>query len=112
MSTAEIIAVGTALWRTGRYQFHFSERVAGGARDRSPVHKSVVGDDIDDIGVAVTNAAKRTKLVLITGGLGPTVDDVTREAVARVTGNALMPLSLGPRIHQDALAINRKDRFL
>ena len=57
--------------------------------------KSVVGDDVDDIGVAVTNAAKRVKLVLITGGLGPTVDDVTREAVARITGKAVTPSSQG-----------------
>ena len=56
--------------------------------------KSVVGDDVTDIDVAVTNAAKRTKFVLVTGGLGPTVDDVTREAVARVIRK---PLRLRPR---------------
>ena len=95
MSTAEIIAVGSELLLGGRIDTNslfLSELLAEqGIEVR---FKSVVGDDVDDIGVAVTNAAKRAKLVLITGGLGPTVDDVTREAVAQVTGN---PLRLRPR---------------
>ena len=85
MTTAEIIAVGSELLLGGRVDTNsifLSELLAKqGIEVR---FKSVVGDDVTDIGVAVTNAAKRTKLVLITGGLGPTVDDVTREAVARV----------------------------
>ena len=95
MNTAEIIAVGSELLLGGRVDTNslfLSEALAEhGIEVR---FKSVVGDDVDDIGVAVTNAAKRAKLVLITGGLGPTVDDVTREAVARITGN---PLRLRPR---------------
>lgn len=94
MSAAEIIAVGSELLLGGRVDTNslfLSESLAEhGIEVR---FKSVVGDDVDDIGVAVTNAARRVKLVLITGGLGPTVDDVTREAVARVTGR---PLRLRP----------------
>ena len=94
MSTAEIIAVGSELLLGGRVDTNsifLSELLAKqGIEVR---FKSVVGDDVDDIGVAVTNAAKRTKLVLITGGLGPTVDDVTRKAVAKITGH---PLRLRP----------------
>ena len=90
MTTAEIIAVGSELLLGGRVDTNslfLSELLAEqGIEVR---FKSVVGDDVDDIGVAVTNAARRAKLVLITGGLGPTVDDVTREAVARMTGNPL-----------------------
>ena len=90
MSTAEIIAVGSELLLGGRVDTNslfLSESLAEhGIEVR---FKSVLGDDVDDIGLAVTNAAKRTKLVLITGGLGPTVDDVTREAVAEVTGQPL-----------------------
>ena len=95
MSTAEIIAVGSELLFGGRLDTNslfLSESLAEhGIEVR---FKSVVGDNVEDIGVALTNAAKRTKLVLITGGLGPTVDDVTREAVAEVTGK---PLRLRPR---------------
>ena len=95
MNTAEIIAVGSELLLGGRVDTNslfLSELLAEhGIEVR---FKSVVGDDVEDIGVAVTNAARRAKLVLITGGLGPTVDDVTREAVAQVTGN---PLRLRPR---------------
>ena len=95
MTTAEIIAVGSELLLGGRVDTNslfLSESLAEhGVEVR---FKSVVGDDVEDIGVAVTNAARRAKLVLITGGLGPTVDDVTREAVARVTGH---PLRLRPR---------------
>ena len=95
MSTAEIIAVGSELLLGGRVDTNslfLSESLAEhGIEVR---FKSVVRDDIEDIGVAVTNAARRVKLVLITGGLGPTVDDVTREAVAEVTGK---PLRLRPR---------------
>ena len=94
MTTAEIIAVGSELLLGGRVDTNslfLSESLAEhGIEVR---FKSVVGDDIEDIGVAVTNAVKRVKLVLITGGLGPTVDDVTREAVARVIGK---PLRLRP----------------
>ena len=95
MNTAEIIAVGSELLLGGRVDTNslfLSEALAEhGIEVR---FKSVVGDDVEDIGVTVANAAKRAKLVLITGGLGPTVDDVTREAVAQVTGN---PLRLRPR---------------
>lgn len=90
MTTAEIIAVGSELLLGGRLDTNslfLSEALAEhGIEVR---FKSVVGDDVEDIGVVVTNAAKRVKLVLITGGLGPTVDDVTREAVARVAKNPL-----------------------
>ena len=95
MTTAEIIAVGSELLRGGRLDTNslfLSESLAEhGIEVR---FKSVVGDDVEDIGAVVTNAARRVKLVLITGGLGPTVDDVTREAVARVTGCPLRLRSL------------------
>ncbi|MDE0144286.1 MAG: competence/damage-inducible protein A [Nitrospira sp.] len=95
MITAEIIAVGSELLLGGRVDTNslfLSESLAEqGIEVR---FKSVVGDDVEDIGAAVTNAVRRVELVLITGGLGPTVDDVTREAVARVTGK---PLRLRPR---------------
>lgn len=51
--------------------------------------KSVVGDREADIVDAVKVAVRRARVVVLTGGLGPTVDDLTRHAVARVTGRPL-----------------------
>ncbi|MFL5242691.1 MAG: competence/damage-inducible protein A [Gemmataceae bacterium] len=47
---------------------------------------TTVADDFDDNVAAIRVAAERADLVLITGGLGPTQDDLTREALARVAG--------------------------
>jgi nicotinamide-nucleotide amidase len=46
--------------------------------------KTVVGDSVDDLGHVFESALGWADLVVFTGGLGPTEDDVTRDAVARV----------------------------
>jgi nicotinamide-nucleotide amidase len=46
----------------------------------------VVGDQKDALSWVVKNAVKRSQLVILTGGLGPTEDDRTREAVAEALG--------------------------
>lgn len=51
--------------------------------------KSVVGDNAERIAAALREALGRADLVIVTGGLGPTLDDVTREAVALAYGRAL-----------------------
>jgi nicotinamide-nucleotide amidase len=48
-----------------------------------------VADDVEAIEQAVRGAARGAALVLVTGGLGPTADDVTREALARAAGVGL-----------------------
>lgn len=50
----------------------------------------VVGDDEADIAGAVDLAAREAGLVFVTGGLGPTLDDVTRHGVARSVGAPLV----------------------
>jgi nicotinamide-nucleotide amidase len=50
----------------------------------------VVGDDETVIGEAVTTALGRVDVVITTGGLGPTYDDVTREALAKAAGVAIV----------------------
>jgi nicotinamide-nucleotide amidase len=50
------------------------------------VGKSVVGDHRERLANAVRGAMERARIVLITGGLGPTEDDVTRDAVAAALG--------------------------
>src|SRR5438132_14186569 len=52
---------------------------------------TTVADDLDDNVAAFRIAAQRSQLVLATGGLGPTQDDLTREAIARMAGVALTP---------------------
>jgi nicotinamide-nucleotide amidase len=51
---------------------------------------TTVADDLDDNVAAFRIAAGRAQLVLATGGLGPTQDDLTREALARAAGVELV----------------------
>ncbi|MDX1645183.1 MAG: competence/damage-inducible protein A [Thermoanaerobaculia bacterium] len=51
--------------------------------------KQVVADSVADISSAVKRAIETADLVLVTGGLGPTSDDLTREGVARALGRAM-----------------------
>jgi nicotinamide-nucleotide amidase len=57
--------------------------------------KAVVGDDIDELSAVLTGALTWADLIIITGGLGPTEDDITRDAVARLLD---LPLDLDERI--------------
>jgi len=50
-----------------------------------------VGDDVEGIVAVLEEASQSYDLVLVTGGLGPTHDDVTRLALARVLGKKLVP---------------------
>jgi nicotinamide-nucleotide amidase len=51
---------------------------------------TVVGDNTERIAEAIREALGRADAVILTGGLGPTQDDVTREALAEVAGVALV----------------------
>lgn len=95
MSKAEIIAVGSELLLGGKTETN-SVFLAGLLAEQGIQvrWKTVVGDSLDDVGDAVARASARSTIVVVTGGLGPTVDDVTREAVARVTRK---PLRLCPQ---------------
>ena len=46
--------------------------------------KAIVGDDVDELANVFGGALGWADLIVLTGGLGPTADDVTRDAVARV----------------------------
>jgi nicotinamide-nucleotide amidase len=90
MRQAEIIAIGSELLLGGRLDTNslfLTERLASlGIEVR---FKSVVGDDVRNIASALRVACGRVDVVVLTGGIGPTVDDCTRAAVARVTGRPL-----------------------
>ncbi len=49
-----------------------------------------VRDSLDALVAAIRDAARRAEVVLITGGLGPTADDLTRQAIADVLGEQLV----------------------
>lgn len=51
---------------------------------------AVVGDDVEAIAEAVLGLAQTNGVVLVSGGLGPTDDDLTRHGVARAAGRSLV----------------------
>jgi nicotinamide-nucleotide amidase len=57
--------------------------------------KAVVGDDVGELARLIDDAIAWAAVIVITGGLGPTEDDITRDAVARVLG---VPLDVDERI--------------
>lgn len=87
---AETIAIGSELLIGGRSDsnsLHITEAL--GKLGIEVRFKSIVGDDQSDIENVLKNAVKRAQVIVMTGGLGPTVDDRTREAVARAAGRRL-----------------------
>lgn len=52
-------------------------------------HRASVGDVADDIASAVGEAIERTGAVITTGGLGPTSDDMTKPAIAKLFGRGM-----------------------
>ncbi len=53
-------------------------------------YKTSVGDNINRIKETLAIAANRSDMIILTGGLGPTVDDVTRDAIAEWSGQKLV----------------------
>ena len=90
MRRGEIIAIGSELLLGGRLDTNALFLTEGLASVGVEVrYKSVVGDDVEDIVAAIRTAVRRADVAVMTGGLGPTVDDRTRQAVARATGRPL-----------------------
>jgi nicotinamide-nucleotide amidase len=54
-------------------------------------YKTSVGDNTGRLKAALEIAAGRADIIVITGGLGPTVDDITRDGIAEYTGRKLLP---------------------
>jgi len=93
---AEIVSTGTELL-LGQIDDTNATYLARQLRDLGIdlFFRTTVGDNELRIADALDLALSRADLAIMTGGLGPTVDDVTREAVARVTGR---PLVLHPEL--------------
>ena len=87
---AEIIAVGSELltpFRMDTNSLYLTEQM--NQLGVEVIFKSVVGDDLKRLVAAAQHALFRSEIVLFSGGLGPTEDDLTREAVAEALGLSL-----------------------
>lgn len=87
---AEIVSIGTELL-LGETVDTNSTYIARQLRDLgiNIFYLITVGDNLERIADAIRASLDRADLVITTGGLGPTVDDMTRHAVARATGREL-----------------------
>ena len=87
---AEIIAIGSELLTPYRLDTN-SLFLTDGLNQVGVhvVHKAVVGDSLDDMRASFRQALDRADLIVACGGLGPTDDDRTREAVADLLGRRL-----------------------
>jgi nicotinamide-nucleotide amidase len=83
MPTAEIIAIGTELL-LGEIQDTNTRYLARNLRDLgvSIYRGTIIGDNAERIAQVIRESMQRAQIIITTGGLGPTVDDPTRAAVA------------------------------
>ncbi|MBG0787130.1 MAG: competence/damage-inducible protein A [Anaerolineaceae bacterium] len=90
MPTLEIITIGTELL-LGEIQDTNSTYIARTLRDHGiDIYRiTTIGDNAGRISSAIKEALTRAEIIITTGGLGPTVDDPTREAVAMATDREL-----------------------
>jgi len=87
---AAILAVGSELLtpqRTDTNSLHITDQLNRLGID--VVLKMIVGDDRDELAEAFRTARRRADLIVLSGGLGPTDDDVTRDVVAAALGRTL-----------------------
>ena len=88
--TVEIIAVGTEILLgniVNTNAAYLAEKCAG--LGLSCYHQDVVGDNEERLMETIRLALTRAVIILLPGGLGPTQDDLTKEAAAKVMGKAL-----------------------
>jgi nicotinamide-nucleotide amidase len=104
---AELVGVGTELLLgqiANTNAQWMSDRLASIGVD--VLHHQVVGDNLDRIQEVFRLALERSDVVLVTGGLGPTEDDITRDALAAMLG---VGMRRHPEIEQ--LLRSKFDRF-
>ena len=91
MPSAEIVTIGTELL-LGQLVDTNTASIARALADVGVdvYRQTSVGDNLDRIAAAVREGHSRADIVICAGGLGPTVDDLTRDAVAAATGRPLV----------------------
>ena len=87
MPSAEIITIGTEIL-LGEIVDTNTRYIAHSLRGMGvDLYRTItIGDNVERIAEAIRHSMERAEIVITTGGLGPTVDDPTREAVARAAG--------------------------
>lgn len=91
MHDAEIIAVGSEMLtpqRTDSNSLYLTDQLNGLGIE--VIRKTIIGDDRERLTCSVREALDHSNIVILTGGLGPTEDDVTRDAVATALGRKLV----------------------
>jgi nicotinamide-nucleotide amidase len=88
---AEIISIGTELL-LGEIADTNATYIAQKLREvgLDLIYMTTVGDNMSRIASVIDRALDRVDVVITSGGLGPTVDDVTREGIAQATGRPLV----------------------
>ena len=89
--TVEIICVGTELLLgniVNTNAAYLAEKCAG--LGLSCYYQSVVGDNAERLKESIQTAVKRSDIIILSGGLGPTEDDLTKETAAEVMGKELV----------------------
>jgi len=87
MPTAEIITIGTELL-LGEAVDTNTRFIARSLRDKGVdlYRTSTIGDNVERIANIIREGMQRADIIITTGGLGPTIDDPTREAIAQGMG--------------------------
>src|SRR6187431_234060 len=87
MPSAEIITIGTEIL-LGEIVDTNTRYIARTLRGLGvDLYRTVtIGDNADRIAAVIRDSMSRANIVITTGGLGPTIDDPTREAVAKAVG--------------------------
>jgi len=88
--TAELISVGTEILLgniINTNAAYLSEKMAG--LGISVYFETTVGDNEERLTMALNSALSRSDIVILSGGLGPTADDITKETAAKVLGLSL-----------------------
>lgn len=104
MLSAEIIAVGSELLtpeKTDTNSLWLTEKLNEAGVE--VMLKTIVGDDEARLEETIRDAVKRSDIVITTGGLGPTEDDVTRQVSGRAVGREL--------VYHDEIEAHLRERF-
>ncbi|HLK20369.1 MAG TPA: competence/damage-inducible protein A [Bryobacteraceae bacterium] len=91
MADAEVIAVGSELLTPQKLDtnsLYLTDQL--NALGVEVVRKTVVGDERERLTDSILGALARSQILVLTGGLGPTEDDLTRDAVASALGRTLV----------------------
>ena len=99
MTSAEIITIGTEIL-LGEIVDTNTRHIAHNLRDMGvDLYRTItIGDNEDRIASAIRESMERADIVITTGGLGPTVDDITTQTISRLLHKKMI---LNERILKD-----------